>query len=98
MKVFYSDHFLVPLPQNHRFPMPKYAQTRQALLKAGFIPAEAWTPSERASDEQLLHVHAPEYLERLVGGRMTEREMRRIGFPWSLELTLSPATSLAGYQ
>ena len=25
MKVFYSDHFVLPLPEGHRFPMVKYS-------------------------------------------------------------------------
>ena len=28
MKLFYADHFVLPLPEGHRFPMEKYARLR----------------------------------------------------------------------
>ena len=33
MKVFYTDHFVLPLPPGHRFPMSKYS------AMAGSVPA-----------------------------------------------------------
>lgn len=38
-----------------------------------------------ATDEDLLFAHAPLYLERVVRGRLTEREVRSVGLPWSPE-------------
>ena len=32
MQAFYSDQFVLPLPQGHRFPMAKYAMLRDALV------------------------------------------------------------------
>ena len=32
MKAFYSDHFVLPLPPGHRFPMQKYRRLRERLL------------------------------------------------------------------
>lgn len=29
MKLFYADHFVLPLPAGHRFPMEKYARLRE---------------------------------------------------------------------
>ena len=31
MKVFYSDHFVLPLPEGHRFPMTKYSLLRERV-------------------------------------------------------------------
>ena len=31
MKVFYTDHFVLPLPDGHRFPMQKYSLLREAV-------------------------------------------------------------------
>lgn len=28
MKLYYADHFVLPLPDGHRFPMEKYALLR----------------------------------------------------------------------
>ena len=36
MKVFYTDHFVLPLPDGHRFPMRKYSMLREAVqINAG---------------------------------------------------------------
>jgi hypothetical protein len=31
LKVFYSDHFVLPLPEGHRFPMVKYSILRERV-------------------------------------------------------------------
>lgn len=31
MQVFYADHFVLPLPEGHRFPMAKYSLLRQRV-------------------------------------------------------------------
>ncbi|MDP1782946.1 MAG: histone deacetylase, partial [Hydrogenophaga sp.] len=31
MQAFYADHFVLPLPEGHRFPMAKYARLRERL-------------------------------------------------------------------
>ena len=84
MDIFYSDHFVLPLPPGHRFPMSKYALLRERVLVSP-LAVEAHVP-EPASDEQLVRVHCPDYLARLVAGEMTKEEMRRIGFPWSPQM------------
>jgi acetoin utilization deacetylase AcuC-like enzyme len=35
------------------------------------------------TDQEILRAHAPDYLKRVASGTLTEREVRRIGFPWS---------------
>lgn len=83
MRVFYTDQFVLPLPETHKFPMQKYARLRQRVADAGLIAAEDLRVPHRAADEELLRVHSAEYVERMSQGLMTEQEMRRIGFPWS---------------
>jgi acetoin utilization deacetylase AcuC-like enzyme len=83
MKCFYADHFVLPLPPGHRFPMPKYLMLRERLLAEGVVTLDDLHVPEPATDQQLLRCHTPEYLEKVVTGTLTEREMRRIGFPWS---------------
>ena len=39
-----------------------------------------------ASDEDLLRVHCPDYIQRMSVGNPSEQEMRRIGFPWSAQM------------
>ena len=40
MKAFYSDHFVLPLPEGHRFPMSKYARLRARVIAEGVVAAE----------------------------------------------------------
>ncbi len=83
MKVFYSDHFVLPLPEGHRFPMVKYSMLRERVEAAGICePGEMRVP-RAVSDEEILRAHERDYLLRVVDGTLTAKEMRRIGFPWS---------------
>jgi acetoin utilization deacetylase AcuC-like enzyme len=95
MKVFYSDHLLAPLPDGHRFPMPKYARLHQALRQAG-LPGVEFIASEQTADSDLLLVHASDYLERVIHGRLSEKEMRRIGLPWSAQMVARARASVGG--
>ena len=83
MKVFYSDHFVLPLPQGHRFPMVKYSMLRERVSRDGICgQGELLTP-RALTDQEILRVHTPDYLKRVASGTLTGKEMRRIGFPWS---------------
>lgn len=83
MDLFYSDHFVLPLPAGHRFPMSKYARLRErATANAAFRLHEP----PAATDVQLAVAHAGDYIERVSGGSMDPREVRALGFPWSPEL------------
>ena len=83
MKVFYGDHFVLPLPEGHRFPMVKYSLLRERVAQDGICgPGELLTP-RAVTDREILRAHAPEYLKRVANGTLTAKEMRRIGFPWS---------------
>jgi acetoin utilization deacetylase AcuC-like enzyme len=83
VKVFYSDHFVLPLPEGHRFPMKKYSILRERVERNGICgPGELRAP-HAVTDEEVLRAHDPDYLKRVVAGTLTAKEMRKIGFPWS---------------
>jgi acetoin utilization deacetylase AcuC-like enzyme len=83
MKVFYSDHFVLPLPEGHRFPMVKYSMLRERVSEDGICgPGELRAP-RAVTDGEILRAHAQSYLKRVVSGDLTDKEVRRIGFPWS---------------
>ena len=83
MKLFYADHFVLPLPAGHRFPMEKYARLRARLADSGHFAADDFRVPEPASDTEILRAHDPAYLQRVVRGTLSQDELRRIGFPWS---------------
>jgi acetoin utilization deacetylase AcuC-like enzyme len=86
MDLFYADHFVLPLPEGHRFPMAKYQLLRQRVSEAGLVGPERLKIAPPASRAELNLVHHSDYLEKVFGGTLSEREIRRIGFPWSPEM------------
>jgi acetoin utilization deacetylase AcuC-like enzyme len=86
MKIFYADHFVLPLPPGHRFPMSKYSRLRERVLAAGIIPPHELVEPPAATDAQLALAHDPAYVRRVAEGTLDAQEQRRIGFPWSLQM------------
>lgn len=83
MKLFYADHFVLPLPPGHRFPMEKYSRLRERLLASGHFAADDFRVPDAATDTELLRAHDAGYVQRVVRGTLGHDEIRRIGFPWS---------------
>ena len=96
MQIFYSDIFVLPLPDGHRFPMAKYALLKERVARSGIVPPEAIRVPAAATDEEITFAHDPEYLRRVVQGELTEKELRRIGFPWSPTLVARSKLSVGG--
>jgi len=85
MKVFYCDHFVLPLPDTHRFPMDKYRQLR---LRVGADELERFELIEpmAATDDQLATAHTENYIREVKAGSLDPADVRALGFPWSQEL------------
>ena len=83
MKVFYSDQFVLPLPEGHKFPMVKYSMLRERVVEAGIAGDGELRVPRAVTDEEILRAHDADYLRRVVGGALDRKEVRRIGFPWS---------------
>jgi acetoin utilization deacetylase AcuC-like enzyme len=83
MKIFYTDHFVLPLPVGHRFPMAKYARLRERVVAAGMVPPHELVEPEPATIAQLRTVHTHDYVSRVLAGALAPHEQRRVGFPWS---------------
>jgi acetoin utilization deacetylase AcuC-like enzyme len=86
VQAWYTDHFVLPLPEGHRFPMQKYALLRERVVDSGLFSPDHLHVPEPARDEEILRVHDADYLEKVRSGRLTESEVRRIGFPWSPQM------------
>src|SRR5919199_3362232 len=81
-----SAHYVLPLPEGHRFPIAKYALLRDAVLREGVATSERMHDPARVEASDLLRVHTRDYIERLTEGRLSDAEVRRLGFPWSPQL------------
>ena len=82
MKAYYSDHFVLPLPQGHRFPMAKYSLLRDRVARE--LPLVSQLEAPRASDGELALAHTPAYIDAITSGSVEPAVMREIGFPWSM--------------
>ncbi len=81
MKAFFSDHFVLPLPQGHRFPMEKYRLLREKVARD--LPGVALCEAPAATDGQLALAHHPAWIEKISSGSLSPSEQRTLGFPWS---------------
>jgi acetoin utilization deacetylase AcuC-like enzyme len=81
MKAYYADHFVLPLPVGHRFPMEKYRLLREIIED---MPGIELIEAPLASDDDLARAHSHSYIERVSLGLLSDSELREIGFPWSL--------------
>ncbi|MGQ0649386.1 MAG: histone deacetylase family protein [Gemmatimonadaceae bacterium] len=81
-----SARYTIPLPEGHRFPIAKYALLLERVVSEGVVPGKAVHEPPRAAIEDLLRVHDDAYVQGLIGGSLQAPALRRIGFPWSVEL------------
>jgi acetoin utilization deacetylase AcuC-like enzyme len=83
MKCYYSDTFVLPLPEGHRFPMTKYSRLRERLLTDALVSPDDLHEAPQASWDDVRLVHTPEYAAAVAAGTLPRDAQRRIGFPWS---------------
>ncbi len=81
MRAYYSDHFVLPLPEGHRFPMAKYRLLRDRV--ATELPGITLMEAPAATDGELALAHTPQYVGEVTEGRLSAAQQREIGFPWS---------------
>ncbi|MDH4182024.1 MAG: histone deacetylase [Betaproteobacteria bacterium] len=80
MLIYASDRFVLPLPAGHRFPMAKYSRLRERVAA---VAGDRIREPPAATDDELARAHDRAYVEAVAQGRLDERALRRIGFPWS---------------
>ena len=83
VRAFAHDVYTYPLPEGHRFPLPKYRLVREA---AEAEPSISVHPAPEASWAELARTHTPAYLERVRTGNLERRAQLALGLPWSAEL------------
>jgi acetoin utilization deacetylase AcuC-like enzyme len=92
-RLFYCDHYSIPLPAGHKFPTEKYRLMREALSRDSVFELE---PVALARPELIELAHDPAYVAGFLNGSLDPAIMRRIGFPWSKELNRRTLASLGG--
>jgi acetoin utilization deacetylase AcuC-like enzyme len=96
MRAFYCDHFVLPLPDGHRFPMAKYRLLRERVLADGIIAAPDLHEPAAADWDALRLVHTDAYVDGVAHGTLPRETQRRIGFPWSPAMVERARRSVGG--
>ncbi|MGE0183060.1 MAG: histone deacetylase [Parvularculaceae bacterium] len=96
MRVFHADRFSLNLPAGAQFPGAKYAMLRRRLLDKGIIEDAMLVPSPSASADDIAVAHDPAYVDAIRAGTIGARDMRRIGFPWSVHIWERAAATMGG--
>jgi acetoin utilization deacetylase AcuC-like enzyme len=81
----YSDNYYLPIG-SHVFPAEKYRLIKERLLASGVAAASDFVVPSPASDEDVLLVHTPQYVEKLRKGPLSVREELELEVPYSSEL------------
>jgi acetoin utilization deacetylase AcuC-like enzyme len=84
-KLVYSDDYYLPIGA-HVFPAQKYRRIYQRLLENGVADASDFVTPQPASDQDILLVHTPQYVQKLKTGTLSAREELEMEVPYSPEL------------
>jgi acetoin utilization deacetylase AcuC-like enzyme len=79
-RLFYTDQYVITLPEGHKFPARKYGLVRQILQADSRFDFER---APLADPETIELAHDPGYVRSFMAGEMAPAAMRRIGLPWS---------------
>ncbi len=84
-KLVYSDDYYLPIGA-HVFPAEKYRRIHQHLLATRVADADDFLTPLPASDQDILLVHTPAYVQKLRTGTLSAREELEMEVPYSPEL------------
>ncbi|MEM6257946.1 MAG: histone deacetylase [Planctomycetota bacterium] len=96
LPLVYSPAYVTPLPNGHRFPMPKFGILRDLLIERGIATPEQFHCPTIGSFELITSVHDPAYVQSFFDGSIDHDAVRRIGLPWSDGLVTRTRTAVAG--
>ena len=85
-RLFYSPYYYADIGEGHVFPIKKFELVRDKLLEEGTLSIDEIFEPEPATVEDVLLVHTEDYINRLIEGTLTPKEVRRLGLPWSKSL------------
>ena len=94
--IVYHPDYVAPLPDAHRFPMPKFKILRDLLLKDGVVEPEQIYQPELPDLELIQLVHTSEYVRAYCKGTLPAKAQRRIGLPWSAALAHRTRIAIGG--
>lgn len=94
--IIYHPDYVAPLPEGHRFPMPKFRQLYELLLADGVAQPEQFHTPSRPRQELIELVHTSDYVQAYCEGTLDAKAQRRIGLPWSRALVNRTCVAVGG--
>lgn len=76
-------HYSYGFPAKHRFPMEKFQLLHRYLKDKGLATPQNTVRPGKAKIELLETTHCAQYLQRFINNTLTDKEVRRMGLPWS---------------
>ncbi|KAA2237618.1 histone deacetylase family protein [Salinarimonas soli] len=73
--------YAAPLPDGHRFPMPKYRLLAERLVDLGLVPPDGFLRPEPATRELVMEAHDASYVDQVFACAVERDIERRIGLP-----------------
>jgi acetoin utilization deacetylase AcuC-like enzyme len=84
-KLIYSEDYYLPIGA-HVFPAEKYRRVHDQLLAAAVAEPSDFVTPQPASDQDILLVHTPQYVQKLKTGTLSPREEMQMEIPYSPQL------------
>ena len=72
-KLVYSDDYFLPIG-SHVFPAEKYQRVHDRLIQSAITAPSDFVVPRSATDQDVLLVHTPQYVEKLKTGTLSARE------------------------
>lgn len=94
--LFYSPYYYADIGKGHVFPIRKFELVRNVLIEEGTLRPEEIVEPEAALLDDLLLVHTEDYITRLIDGKLTAKEVRKLGLPWSKSLVRRSLHAISG--
>lgn len=96
LPIVYNPNYVADLPQDHRFPMPKFRRLYDYLLNHKIASPEQFHIAHRPPQEWIEIVHHPDYVNAYCQGSLDPKAQRRIGLPWSPALVERTCVAIGG--
>src|SRR6202163_2007658 len=84
-RLIYSDDYFLPIGA-HVFPAEKYRRVHDPLIHDGAAGPSDFVTPRPASDQDILLVHTPQYVQKLKTGTLSPGEEMEMEIPYSPEL------------
>jgi acetoin utilization deacetylase AcuC-like enzyme len=94
--IVHHPAYVAPLPEGHRFPMPKFGALYRRLVASGLAPEARRHLPEPATAAMLRHAHDATYVADVLHQRLAPAAVRRLGLPLSAEVVRRSRSAVAG--